>query len=281
MVTSPRCSTSIPILARGMVGPLPHRDRLPGRAGWRSDATLWRHHHRIRERTGGRARVAGRLPSHRAGAGMWVAVRQESLPEKAQLRTQQVLCDRIRGHRPGPVSLRPTLFPAIPGRRPGWATTVARGSAPCPIMRSARGLGCLGARPGARKRLPLQPRDQRHRIRHPTGQTVHFPVQQNLHRDGIPAVTQVPATRVPADSATGCRRGHAGRRVDGLRRRAVCVESLRHRRRSAGGQRDGSATPQLGPLHDRRLRCEPARTVQVRNPDRFVLDRASGRTPPR
>jgi 5-(carboxyamino)imidazole ribonucleotide synthase len=31
------------------------------------------------------------------------------------------------------------------------------------------------------------------------GQVVHLPVQQNLHRDGILAVTQVPASDVPAD----------------------------------------------------------------------------------
>ncbi len=33
------------------------------------------------------------------------------------------------------------------------------------------------------------------------GQTVHLPVQQNLHRDGILAVTQVPAPDVPAATA--------------------------------------------------------------------------------
>lgn len=32
-----------------------------------------------------------------------------------------------------------------------------------------------------------------------SGQVVHFPVQQNLHRDGVLAVTQVPAPDVPAD----------------------------------------------------------------------------------
>ena len=31
------------------------------------------------------------------------------------------------------------------------------------------------------------------------GQVVHFPLQQNLHRDGILAVTEVPAAAVPAD----------------------------------------------------------------------------------
>ncbi len=34
-----------------------------------------------------------------------------------------------------------------------------------------------------------------------TGQVVHLPVQQNLHRDGILAVTVVPAPEVPADLA--------------------------------------------------------------------------------
>ncbi len=41
------------------------------------------------------------------------------------------------------------------------------------------------------------------------GQTVHLPVQQNLHRDGILAVTQVPAPDVPAalaDEAVACAR---------------------------------------------------------------------------
>lgn len=49
------------------------------------------------------------------------------------------------------------------------------------------------------KRLPLRCEISVIVARHPTGQTVHFPVQQNLHRDGILAVTQVPATRVSAE----------------------------------------------------------------------------------
>ena len=88
----------------------------------------------------------------------------------------------------------------------------------------------------------------------PTGHAVHLPVQQNLHRDGILAVTQVPAP--------GMAQAVQREAVDGalriasdlaLRRRAV-RRVLRARRRHAGGQRDGAASAQLRPLQHRRLR---------------------------
>jgi len=56
------------------------------------------------------------------------------------------------------------------------------------------------------------------------GQTVHLPVQQNLHRDGILAVTQVPAPDVPAalaDEAVACARRLA-QRLDYVG--VLCVE---------------------------------------------------------
>ena len=48
------------------------------------------------------------------------------------------------------------------------------------------------------KMLPLQHEISVIVARAADGQVVHFPVQQNLHRDGILAVTQVPAPEVPA-----------------------------------------------------------------------------------
>jgi 5-(carboxyamino)imidazole ribonucleotide synthase len=47
--------------------------------------------------------------------------------------------------------------------------------------------------------LPLQHELSVIVARSAAGQAVHFPVQQNLHRDGILAVTQVPAPDVPAE----------------------------------------------------------------------------------
>ena len=51
------------------------------------------------------------------------------------------------------------------------------------------------------KRLPLAHEISVIVARGRDGQTVHLPVQQNLHRDGILAVTQVPAPDVPAATA--------------------------------------------------------------------------------
>jgi len=51
------------------------------------------------------------------------------------------------------------------------------------------------------KRLPLAHEISVVVARGRDGQTVHLPVQQNLHRDGILAVTQVPAPDVPAATA--------------------------------------------------------------------------------
>jgi 5-(carboxyamino)imidazole ribonucleotide synthase len=51
------------------------------------------------------------------------------------------------------------------------------------------------------KRLPLAQEISVIVARGRDGRSVHLPVQQNLHRDGILAVTQVPAPDVPADVA--------------------------------------------------------------------------------
>ncbi len=48
------------------------------------------------------------------------------------------------------------------------------------------------------KRLPLRVEISAIVARGATGEVVHLPVQQNLHRDGILAMTQVPAPDVPA-----------------------------------------------------------------------------------
>ncbi len=50
------------------------------------------------------------------------------------------------------------------------------------------------------QRLPLQHEISVVLARDSQGNTVHLPVQQNLHRDGILAVTQVPANQVPAQT---------------------------------------------------------------------------------
>jgi hypothetical protein len=85
---------------------------------------------------------------------------------------------------------------------------------------------------------------------------VQLPVQQNLHRDGILAVTQV-----PAPDASTPRFRPAGRRAppNWPRRMdyvgVLCVEFfVLHGSTAAGGQRDGAAPAQLGPLQHRRLR---------------------------
>ena len=87
-----------------------------------------------------------------------------------------------------------------------------------------------------------------------TAQVVHLPVQQNLHRAGILAVTQVPAPDVDdptaAQAVALAARLAAGAR---LRRRAV-RRVLRAAGRLAGRQRDGAAAAQLGPLQHRCLR---------------------------
>lgn len=67
-----------------------------------------------------------------------------------------------------------------------------------------------------------------------TGDWVHFPVQQNLHRDGILAVTQVPAPDVPAELAAAAV-AHAGRIAASMAYVGVlCVEFFVVRAADAG-----------------------------------------------
>ncbi len=78
------------------------------------------------------------------------------------------------------------------------------------------------------------------------GAIVHLPLQENVHRDGILAVTTVPApsaTPAVADAAFSAAERIAGRAR--LRRRAV-RRVLRPRRRHGDRQRDGAAPAQLG-----------------------------------
>ncbi len=60
-------------------------------------------------------------------------------------------------------------------------------------FQSMKGVPCV-----LEQMLPLQLELSCIVVRGDDGQIVHFPVQQNLHRDGILAVTQVPAPAVPA-----------------------------------------------------------------------------------
>jgi 5-(carboxyamino)imidazole ribonucleotide synthase len=95
--------------------------------------------------------------------------------------------------------------PAVAGLLPGILKTVSMGydgkgqASVASVDALAAAWAALGAVPCVlEKRLPL-----RHEIsvivaRGANGQTVHLPVQQNLHRDGILAVTQVPAPDVEA-----------------------------------------------------------------------------------
>jgi 5-(carboxyamino)imidazole ribonucleotide synthase len=91
------------------------------------------------------------------------------------------------------------------------------------------------------------------------GQVVQLPLQQNLHRDGILAVTTVPAAcaspEQAAEAAACAQRIAASLDYVGV----LCVEFFlladgSADRRRPGGQRDGAASAQLRPLQHRRLR---------------------------
>jgi 5-(carboxyamino)imidazole ribonucleotide synthase len=74
------------------------------------------------------------------------------------------------------------------------------------------------------KRLPLAAELSVIVARGRSGQVVHLPVQTNVHRDGILAVTEVPAAAVPAGVAAAAV-GHAGRLAEALGYVGVlCVE---------------------------------------------------------
>ncbi|HET9976007.1 MAG TPA: 5-(carboxyamino)imidazole ribonucleotide synthase [Burkholderiaceae bacterium] len=71
---------------------------------------------------------------------------------------------------------------------------VADRTALAAAWRDAKGVPCV-----LEKRLPLACELSVIVARGANGETVHLPVQQNLHRDGILAVTQVPAPDIAAD----------------------------------------------------------------------------------
>ena len=92
-----------------------------------------------------------------------------------------------------------------------------------------------------------------------TGETVAYPVAENEHRDGILAISKVPARIDPelalrATAAT-VKLAHSMSYVG-----VLCVE-FRRRRRLAAGQRTGAAAAQLRPLHHRRLSDESVRAA--------------------
>jgi 5-(carboxyamino)imidazole ribonucleotide synthase len=93
--------------------------------------------------------------------------------------------------------------PAIGGLLPGILKTASLGydgkgqAAVASAAELAAAWAALGAVPCVlEKRLPLQHEISVIVARAASGHTVHLPVQQNLHRDGILAVTQVPAPDV-------------------------------------------------------------------------------------
>ena len=112
----------------------------------------------------------------------------------------------------------------------------------------------LGAFPACWSSVCHWPRVQRYcRAGCATAQMVRLPVQQNLHRDGILAVTLVPAPDIvdPRRRRPCACRGARG--SAGLCRRAV-RGVLCARRRPFDGQRNGAPAAQLRPLQHRRLR---------------------------
>jgi 5-(carboxyamino)imidazole ribonucleotide synthase len=98
----------------------------------------------------------------------------------------------------------------------------ARVDTPAALAAAWQALGCAVC--VLEQRLPLAHEISVIVARGRDGQTVHLPVQQNLHRDGILAVTQVPAPDVPAalaDEAVACARRLA-QRLDYVG--VLCVE---------------------------------------------------------
>jgi 5-(carboxyamino)imidazole ribonucleotide synthase len=123
---------------------------------------------------------------------------------------------------------------AAPGSFPGWPAILktaqlgydGKGQQPVPDAAALAGAwATLGRVPCVlEQRLPLQHEFSVVMARGADGAWVHLPVQQNLHRQGVLAVTQVPAPDVPADVA-GRAVQEAARLAAGLNYVGVlCVE---------------------------------------------------------
>ena len=196
----------------------------PGAAG----AALRGDHHRVRERAGGGAGHAGGARGRWRRRAEAVAICQDRAREKAHFVRCGVPCapyarDRDRGSDLG--ACADALLPGIlKTARLGYdgKGQVRRGHA----RRAGRRLGRAASACPACSRSGCRWRRELSVIvaRGADGAMVHLPVQQNLHRDGILAVT----AGAGADVAAGRWQQQADRRRrepiaagDGLRRRAV------------------------------------------------------------
>jgi 5-(carboxyamino)imidazole ribonucleotide synthase len=138
-----------------------------------------------------------------APSGDAVAVCQHRLQEKAFFQKAGVPCAPHAAIQTAAdvAGVPDTLFPAILKTATlgydGKGQQTVRGRADLPAAWAA-----LGQTPCVlEQRLPLQVELSVIVARGRDGASVHLPVQQNLHRGGILAVTQVPAPDVPADAA--------------------------------------------------------------------------------
>ena len=191
-----------------------------------------------------------------APAAAAVAICQDRAAEKAHFERAGVPCAphaviettaaaRGRGRRPAarhPQDRAPGLRRQGPG---AWSPTAPRSRPRGPQLRQ---VPCV-----LEKRLPLALRAEHHRgARRRRRRWCNLPVQQNLHRVGILALTTVPAPDVTqSQSDQAIARATADRRVDGLRRRAV-------RRVLRAGR-----TARWSPTRWRRARTTPATTAST------------------
>lgn len=142
--------------------------------------------------------LAAQRPVHPAAVA--VAICQDRAREKAHFQRSGVACaphavietaDQL-------AAVNPSLLPGIlKTSRLGYdgkgQVTVADAAALCAAWQQLGGVACV-----LEQRLPLVLELSVVVARNAAGEVVQLPVQQNLHRDGILAVTQVPAPDAPA-----------------------------------------------------------------------------------
>ena len=145
------------------------------------------------------------LGAHRpvAPAADAVAVCQDRAMEKAHFRRSGVACapHAVLSDAAQLAAVPDALFPGIlKTARLGYdgkgQTRVADRAELSAAWQALGGVPCV-----LEAMLPLRCEISVVLARNAQGQVVNFPVQQNLHRDGILAVTQVPAPEVDADTA--------------------------------------------------------------------------------
>ena len=135
-----------------------------------------------------------------APAGDCVAICQDRADEKAHFQRSGVACAPYAVIRSEadlaavPASLLPGILKtARMGYDGKGQVRVKTAQELAEAFRALKGVPCV-----LEQMLPLQLELSCIVVRGDDGQIVHFPVQQNLHRDGILAVTQVPAPSVSA-----------------------------------------------------------------------------------